>query len=227
MWLGTLLLIIGVLVAPRAYAQGGPTVARTLAWERVLPMAWVVGSASKTPGTPEPMSPSSGPLVVRLAGDGTLQVQDERGRIRLKTGLPGRSLRAWRDGGVPLPSASGEWGFPVDTPLMHGLGALQWCSPDFRPFLRGLLWVLEDSEAYLSIIHPATARVIHVPLPPGRDITILFLPDRLEIVAGQVDRGAPRRWSMPWMGFLPRLGDLCPQPNPAKPGSALVPFPKE
>jgi hypothetical protein len=165
-------------------------------------------------------------MVVHLTPDGTLQIRDGRGRILLKAGLPGRSLRVWRDGGVPLSSASGEWSFPVDTPLSHGLGALQWCSPDFRPFLRGLLWVLDDGEAYLTIIHPATARLIHVPLPPGRDLRILFLSDRLDILAGEVDRGAPRRWSMPWMGFLPRLSDLCPEPHPIKPGSALVPFPK-
>jgi hypothetical protein len=87
-----------------------------------------------------------------------------------------------------------------------------------------LLWVLDDSEAFLSVIHPATARVVHLPLPPGRDLQILFLPDRLLILAGEVDRGAPRRWSMPWMGFLPRLIDLRPEPSPVKPGGALAPF---
>ncbi|HJW72159.1 MAG TPA: hypothetical protein VJ486_04830 [Geothrix sp.] len=227
MRLGPLLLAGAALTAPGAWAQGRPAVARNLDWERVLPMAWVVGSASREPALPQPVAASSGPLLVRLAGDGTLQIQDQRGRIRLKTGLPGRSLRVWRDGGVLLPSASGEWGFPVDTPLKQGVGSLQWCSPDFRPFLQGLLWVLEDSEAYLSVIHPATGRVIHVPLPPGRDLQILFLPDRLEVLAGEVDRGSPRRWSMPWMGFLPRLSELGPQPKPAKLGSALIPFPKE
>ena len=225
--LGTFLLIGACLAGAGAKAQGRADRALTLPWEKVLPLAWVVESGSPVPTLPAPMVASTGTMVAQLSVDGTLRIVDEHGRIRLKTGLPGRALRAWRDGGVPLPTPFGNWAFPTDTPLTHGLGALQWCSSDFRPFLRGLLWVLEDSEAYLSIIHPATARIIYVPLPPGRDLRILFLPDRLEILAGEVDRGAPRRWSMPWLGFLPRLGDLCPDPHPVKLGGALVPFPKE
>jgi hypothetical protein len=110
---------------------------------------------------------------------------------------------------------------------MGGLGALGWIAADFRPFLRGLCWVLEDGEGFLTVIHPATAQVIHLPLPQGRDLRIRFLPDRLEVVAGDVEKGAPRQWSLPWIGLLPRLGALGPRPTSAKSGTALVPFPKE
>ena len=223
MRLGPFLLAGAALAIPHSSAQERPA----LAWERVMPLAWGIESVEPPPPVPSPPAVSTGPQVAQLTVDGTLRILDERGRILLKTGLPGRPLRAWRDGGVALPAASGSWGFPLDSPLTQGLGTLQWSSPDFRPFLRGLLWVLEDSESFLSVIHPATARVIHLPLPPGRDLQIRFLPDRLDIQAGDVDRGAPRRWSIPWMGLFPRLSDLGPQPTPAKPGTALVPFPKD
>jgi hypothetical protein len=117
--------------------------------------------------------------------------------------------------------------FPVDSPLCQGLGGLLWVAEDFRPFLRGLLWILEDGEAILTVVHPATATAVHLPLPPGRDLSLRFLSDRLEVVAGEVDRGAPRQWSIPWIGLLPRLADLGPHADRAKPGTALVPFPKD
>ncbi|MBK7295111.1 MAG: hypothetical protein IPI84_15490 [Holophagaceae bacterium] len=121
-------------------------------------------------------------------------------------------------GGFPC-RPTGAWSFPTDSPLSLGLGGLLWGAQDFRPFLRGLLWVIEDGEAVLTVVHPATAQV--------RDLHLGFLPDRLEVGAGEVDKGAPRRWSIPWMGLLPRLADLGPQPGPARTGSALAPFPKD
>jgi hypothetical protein len=221
--LGALLLTLAALAAPTLQAQGHPG----LAWERVAPLDWQVLPSSYQSEAPPALQSSTGVLEARITEDGTLSLRDGQGIIRLKTGLPGRPLKAWRDGGVPLPAAAGAWAFPVDSPLKKGLGGLQWCASDFRPFLRGLLWVLEDGEGFLTVIHPATARIIHLPLPPGRDFQLRFQTDRLEVAAGDVDRGAPSRWSLPWMGLLPRLAALGPQPDPAKAGTALVPFPKE
>jgi hypothetical protein len=161
-----------------------------------------------------------------LTGDGTLSIRDARGIIQLRTGLPGRPLKAWRDGGLPLASATGAWRFPAESPLCQGLGGLQWTAKDFRPFMRGLLWILEDGEGFLTVVHPATARAVHLPLPPGRDLQLRFLADRLEVVAGDVDKGAPRQWSIPWMGLLPRLVALGSRPDPSKAGTALAPYPK-
>jgi hypothetical protein len=193
----------------------------------MAPLDWQAEARPGEVAGPEAPVPSSGPVVVRITGDGTLQVQDARGLIRLQTGLPGRPLRAWRDGGVALPTASGEWQFPQDSPLAQGLGGLRWCAEDFRPFLRGLLWVIEDGEAFLTIVHPATARVIHLPLPPGRDVRLRFFPDRLVVVAGDVEKGSPRQWAIPWIGLLPRLAALGPHPDPTRMGTALSPFPKD
>jgi hypothetical protein len=221
--LGTFLLTGAALLAPNLAAQGHPV----LPWERIPPLNWQAWPADRVGETPLPVQASTGPLAAWVTGDGTLQVRDARGIIRLQTGLPGRPLKAWRDGGLPLSSPAGTWRFPADSPLSQGLGGLRWVAEDFRPFLRGLLWILEDGEGFLTVVHPATARAVHLPLPPGREFQVRFLPDRLEVTAGEVDRGAPRRWSIPWMGLLPRLAALGPHPNPVKAGTALAPFPKE
>lgn len=223
MRLGTLLLIGAALVAPCLQAQGRPR----LPWEVIQPLGWQVESPSQNPPQTSSLSPSTGDMEAQLTADGTLSIRDARGLIRLQTGLPGRPLQVWRDGGLPVPQPSGRWAFPSNSPLSQGLGTLQWCAEDFRPFLAGLLWILEDGEHLLTVVHPATAQVVYLPLPPGRDLHLTFLPDRLEVSAGSVDRGAPSRWSLPWMGLLPRLAALGPQPVTVKPGSALAPFPKD
>ncbi len=223
MRLGALLLIGAALAAPSLAAQGH----QALPWERLPPLDWQVGSGGGPVETPSEAVPSTGPWQARLTGDGTLSIRDARGIIRLKTGLPGRPLKAWRDGGIPLAPPFGTWGFPADSPLSQGLAGLLWVAEDFRPFLRGLLWILEDDEAFLTVVHPATATVVHLPLPPGRDFSLRFLPDRLEVAAGAVDRGAPRQWSIPWIGLLPRLAALGPHAERTKPGTALLPFPKD
>ena len=219
MRLGTLVLILPALpVAAQSLAR--------LPWQSASPLPWQ--PALGAPGGPPPPAPppTTGPLQVRVSGDGTLQVTDARGGIRLLTGLPGRPLKAWRDGGVPLGEAVGQWAFPEATPLSAGIGALQWCAGDFRPFLAGLLWVLEDGEAYLAVAHPATGRVVYLPLPPGRDFSLRFLPDRLEVVAGQPNPGGASRWFLPWMALLPRLAALGPPSETAPKGTALAPFPR-
>jgi len=220
--LGARLLTLAALAAPTLGAQGR----QPLPWEGLQPVDWQSsgGTASKVPYD---STPSAGPVEARLTVDGTLSIKNARGIIQLQTGLPGRPLKAWRDGGIPLPAPTGAWPFPTDSPLSQGLGGLLWGAADFRPFLRGLLWVIEDGEAFLTVVNPATAQVIHLPLPPGRDLHLGFLPDRLEVSAGEVDKGAPRRRSIPWMGLLPRLAGLGPRPGPAKTGSALAPFPKD
>jgi len=220
--LGTLLLGGAALAASSLAAQGRPP----LPWEKVLPLPWQSGLVVPPEEAPRPVEPVTGPVRVDLTGDGTLSVRDVRGIIRLKTGLPGRPMKAWRDGGLPCAVPTGTWGFPVTSPLSSGLGGLQWAAEDFRPFLNGLLWILEDGEGFLTVVHPATAKVIHLPLPAGRDLRLRFLADRLEVVAGEVDKGAPRQWSLPWMALLPRLAVLGIRTDPSKAGTALAPFPK-
>lgn len=215
------LFLSAALLAPSLSAQGRPR----LAWEGLPPLEWQSGDRPQA-DSPVTMQPSTGSVEARLTGDGTLTVRDARGIVRLKAGLPGRPLKAWRDGGIVLPEPSGAWAFPADSPLTKGLGGLQWAAEDFRPFLKGLLWVLEDGEGFLTVVHPATAEVAHLPLPPGRDLRLRFLPDRLEVTAGAVDRGFPTQWSIPWIALLPRLAPLGVRRDPAKAGTALAPFPQ-
>lgn len=223
MRLGTLLLTAATLVAVPLGAQAHPL----LPWERVMPLPWQPAPrAAPEPEGPEP-TPSDGPLRVQVTPDGTVRVVDGRGLVRLQEGLPGRPLRVWRDGGLPLEPAMGTWRFPAETPLGQGLGALRWCATDFRPFLQGLCWVMEDGEGLLAVIHPATGRSIYLPLPPGRDLSLRFLPDRLEVVAGRAEPGGASRWVLPWIGLLPRLAGLAPRPDTGPKGTALAPFPHE
>lgn len=223
MRLGTLLLTAAVLAALPLEAQAHPQ----LPWDGVLPLPWQPApKAAGEAGTPGPTA-SEGPLSLQITPDGTVRVVDGRGLVRLQEGLPGRPLRAWRDGGVPLASATGTWRFPAETPLGQGLGALRWCSEDFRPFLQGLCWVMEDGEGLLAVIHPATGRTIYLPLPPGRDLTLRFLPDQLEVVAGRAEAGGASRWALPWIGLLPRLAGLGPRASAGPKGTALVPFPHD
>lgn len=223
MRLGALLLTAAVLAAVPLGAQTRPL----LPWERVMPLPWQPAPrAAAEPANPVPPA-SDGPLTLRISPDGTLRVVDGRGLVRLQEGLPGRPLRAWRDGGVPLEPAVGAWRFPAETPLTQGLGALRWCAEDFRPFLQGLCWVMEDGEGLLAVVHPATGRIIYLPLPPGRELSLRFLPDRLEVVAGRAEPGGATRWVLPWIGLLPRLTGLGPRNDSGPKGTALAPFPRE
>jgi hypothetical protein len=128
--LGALFLTAAALAASSLAAQGR----QRLPWERLQPLSWLVGSRVAQDDPPWVSEPSAGPVEVWLSGDGTLRIRDARGILRLRTGLPGRPLKVWRDGGLALAAVSGTWMFPDDSPLSQGPGGLRWCAEDFRPF---------------------------------------------------------------------------------------------
>lgn len=201
-----------------------------LPWVPPAPLPW--RSALPEP-PPEPLPPrplEGAALQVMVSPDGSLRLADGRGVVRLRAGLPGRPLRAWRDGGVPLAPPHGTWTFPAATPLSRGLGALPLRGGDFRPALEGLLWILDDGDPCLTVLHPATGRILHLALPVGERVGIAFYPDRLGVhpLATSVARDTPNLcWSLPWMSLLPQLLQLArPQPLPP-PGGALRPFPQD
>jgi len=188
------------------------------------------GAAGSAPGLPAPDRPPAADFRVRLAGDGSLRVLDRRGVLRLKLGLPGRVVRLWRDGGRPLDPSATELYFPRATLLSKGVQNLPWSQPDFRPGLEGLLWVLDDGERILTLVHPATGRAQYLLLPPATSPDLVFLPDRLEVwepAGGEGSRTSPRRWSLPWTGLLPCLLRLAQPPPEGGHGTAFIPFPKE
>jgi hypothetical protein len=175
----------------------------------------------RVPDLPRPpLEPSTGPLKVRLLPDGTLYVLEGKGLLKLQTGLPGRPAKVWRDGGIPLTPPTGEWRFPEDGPLTRGLGALAWEAEDLRPSLQGLLWVLEDGENHLTVLHPATGRLAYLPLPPGDTHELTFGRDRLLVTTG----GRPAAWSLPWVALLPTFIHLGGRDRPPAQGGALAPF---
>jgi len=204
---------------------------RGLPWDKTPILPWRAAPAGvPTSVPPLPTAPDEGPLRVTLDPDGALKVVDTKGIILLRMGLPGRPQKLWRDGGRPLQGTSGTWHFPAQTPLREGIGALPLGQTDFRPGLEGTLWALDDEERLLTVLHPATSRVLYLLLPGGTGLDLQFLPDQLIVqqrLEGAVT-GRPRNsWALPWLNLLPQFIFLStPAPTP-KPGTALQPFPKE
>jgi hypothetical protein len=197
---------------------------RALPWQSGATPSWQPLESVPLP-QPGPIAPSQGPLNARLSEDGTLEVWNGAGVRTLRSGIPGRPRKAWRDGGIPLDHLGANWSFPQVDPLSNGLGGLDWNAGDFRISLQGLLWILEDGERVLTLVHPATAQVIHLPLPRGDDFDLAFEPTRLVLKAGQGPGGHPQAWTLPWLALLPQFARLGPPAVlPAK-GTALKPFP--
>lgn len=213
-----------------------------LPWETAPAVSWRAGLGSHagpaaTVEAEVPIAPSvasAGPITVKLSADGTLRIVGAKGVRHLRMGLPGRPVRVWRDGGVPLDVTTWEpanksWRFPSDTPLAKGIQSLPWGGEDFRSALGGLLWILDDGEHFLTVVHPATARVVFLPLPIGQDFSLRMTQGYLELLENpsKDSSAAPRRWSLPWLALLPQFAKLArPEASPA-PGTALIPFPKD
>jgi hypothetical protein len=196
-------------------------------------LAQVAASPWKAvPPTPDPPGPvAPGPaaaqtLSVRITADGVVRIFEAKGLRRLRIGLPGRPLQVWRDGGIPVPHPFEPLAFPTETPLRKGVGTLPLTQPDFRPALQGLLWILDDGERGLTIVHPATAQVVRLDLPPVDGPSLRFYGDHLEV--GGTGQGEERvHFALPWVALLPQFLVLAtPAPAPP-PGTALVPFPRE
>lgn len=218
-----------------------------LPWEMAPTVSWRAGlgshvaDAAGAPGGDSielaaswPSQLSNGSITVKLSIDGTLRIVSAKGLRRLRLGLPGRPLRVWRDAGIPLDlttleSMNASWRFPSETPLAKGIQSLPWGGEDFRNALSGLLWILDDGEHYLTVVHPATVRVVFLPLPIGQDFSLRMTPGYLELLENpsKESPNAPRRWSLPWLALLPQFAKLArPEESPAF-GTALIPFPKD
>lgn len=194
-----------------------------LPWESALPLPWQAEDCGAPPADLA-VTPPQGPLQVQITQDGALRITDDRGVILLRTGLPGRPVRIWRDGGLP---AEGQpLTFPRDSLIGRGIGHLSMGRPDFRANLTGLLWILCDDGKVLTAVHPATSRLCYFPLPGGRNSQIQFHPDRLEVHLEPAP-GTSECWAVPWVALIPHLIELGRE-NPAnKPtGTALLPYPR-
>lgn len=205
--------------------------ARILPWEGQPAPLWQ-GLFEELPDSPAPPPslPTAPALRVRLGADGTLTVLDSRGIIRLRAGLPGRPVRVWRDGGILVP---GPWSAipfaAADTnPLFSDA---YWAKADPRLGLSGLLWIQDDSERMLSLVHPATGKVAFLPLPEAAGVDLRFHPLGLVAAERPADGAGPggriRRWLLPWLALVPVMARLAPPPERPRAGTAMQPFPRE
>jgi hypothetical protein len=209
------------------------TAQSSLPWEGAQELPWetAVPGPLPSPLPPEP-EPAAKPAqrLVHLTGDGTLRISDARGRVHLRLGLSGRPILLLRDAGVPMILANFPCLFPAETPLTKGLGNFPLVSKDFRAALRGLLWILDDGERRITLVHPATSQVVYLPLPPGEDWDLYFYPDRLELRRKPVPGGEPQEiacWSLPWLILLPEFVRLSLPASGGNQGTAFKPFPQE
>ena len=204
--------------------------AQMLPWKTTGALPWQMEAAS-----PDPAPCSATPtqsyfaLRVQVAPDGKVVITDEKGLIRMKLGLPGRPVHAWRDWGIPVEDLSVPLPFAVRSPLQRGIGGMPVGAPDFRPALEGLLWILDDDETVITVIHPATSQAVYLPLPGGQDLTLVFYPDRLEVSETQgPDPQSRANWTLHWLGLLPQFIQLGKDRSADRAkGTALLPFPKE
>ncbi|MBS1767037.1 MAG: hypothetical protein JST05_06500 [Acidobacteria bacterium] len=218
------LLLTAACLGAQAPQVKGP---RPLPWQSGPTPPWEpLGAFTGAPSGPEqPLVPSTGPVQVRLSPDGTLEVYSGAEVRSLRLGLPGRPLKVWRDGGIPVSQPWDRLAFPQADPLSEGLGGLAWNAGDFRPSLAGLLWILEDGERVLTVVHPATAQVAFIPLPRGEGVSLAFEPSRLVARAGQGGGEKVEAWTLPWLALLPQFARLGPPSGTEPHGTALKPFP--
>ena len=200
-----------------------------LPWDSAAALPWKAGDCDAAAPAPVPSAKAEGgPIQVRLTPDGALRVSNDRGMLFLRTGLPGRPLRIWRDGGVPVADMAAPLFFPRESPISKGIGGIPVGSQDFRPALAGLLWILSDDEKILTVILPVTGRVAYLPMPGGQDFQLVFRPDSLEVREQHASvQTGEQCWSLPWLALLSQFIQLG-QDNPANrpSGTALLPFPK-
>jgi hypothetical protein len=223
---------LAILLLTAALGLGAQTATESLPWRTATALPWQMGEPEPAPAPCAAVPTQTHfALTVRLGLDGAVRITDEKGLIRLRAGLPGRVRRVWRDWGVPVPDPFAPLGFPAHTPLQQGIGGMPVGSPDFRPALEGLLWILDDDESFLTVIHPATSRMVYLPLPGGQDLDLAFRPDRLEILERRPAGAAqppPSTWSLHWLALLPQFIQLGKENESLLPrGTALAPFPKD
>ena len=212
--------LVGSALAAQVPKLGqGP---RALPWQSGPAPTWqpLEGQVLPQPG-PVPGS-AAGPVSARISPDGTLEVWSGAGVRTLRLGLPGRPRKAWRDGGLAVDGLD-HLAFAAKDPLSEGLGGLAWNAGDFRISLAGLLWILEDGERVLTLVHPATGQVVYLPLPRGEDFDLVFEPTRLVLKAALGPAGRPAAWALPWLALLPQFARLGP-PAAVPAGTALKPF---
>jgi|GEM_PF-457448 len=166
---------------------------------------------------------SNADLTVKVNRDGTIAIYNRNGIRQLRFGLPGRPISMWRDAGQPIASF-GQFSFPSHTPLSSNFKSASEETSDFLSNLSGLLWILDDGEEYLTIVHSATYQYVFIHLPGGRDLELRFHPNHLEIYKKPSPDGNSQSWILSWKDFLPVLQTLAKGHATQTHFSALTPY---
>jgi len=162
-------------------------------------------------------------LTVDVNRDGTIAIYSLNGIRQLRFGLPGRPVSMWRDAGQPIASF-GRFSFPSQTPLSTNFKSVSEETSDFLNNLAGLLWIIDDSEEYLTIVHSATCQYVFLHLPGGRGLELRFHPEHLELCQSDSIDSFTHGWTLPWKELLPVLQHLARRSATPKHGSALIPY---
>ncbi|MDR0499613.1 MAG: hypothetical protein LBH03_07795 [Holophagales bacterium] len=163
-------------------------------------------------------------MTISVSRDGTVSIFNSNEIRQLRFGLPGRPISMWRDAGQSITSF-GRFAFPSQTPLSTNFKSTAKETSDFLNNLAGLLWILDDGEEYLTIVHSATYRYAFIPLPAIRDFELRFHPDRLELCKRSLVDSVLHSWALSWNELLPVLQELAQHSPPPPRGNAIVPYP--
>lgn len=168
-------------------------------------------------------------LTLNIEPSGIVQITDKRGLIRSRLELPGRPKKIWRDWGIPIDTLFDTIQFPLEIPIQQDIINLLIQIVDFRPNLEGLLWIVDDSEKFLTVVNPADSSMSYIMLPGGSNIDLIFHPDRLEVEGDIIDviEKTKINWTINWLTLLPSLI----KPNVRHHmnnmyGTTTMPFPK-
>lgn len=190
-----------------------------------LELPWRTLTGTRVDSAPLPAASGVLPLEVQLQKDGAFHIFDARGLRRMRGGLPGRPGRVYRDGGVPVESPLASMAFPAATPLTQGRLPLP--GDDARPGLTGLLWVVDDGETLLAVLHPATGQMLAYRLPDASGIRLGFRPEGLDVMGrtGSPETQVETCWHVSWAAMLPGFLQLRRPGLAPTPGTVFNPFP--
>lgn len=216
-------LLIAALLSMHARTQS------SLPWKRdMVSPYWRVKSLDSTLET-NPVSVQSTrpclPLVVHLSANGTIKVVESGGLVRWRLGLPGRPKKVWRDSGIRVAEIFSPISFPARSPLQRGVGNMLLNILDFRPNLKGLLWILDDDESILTVINPATSQVVYIRLPTGQNLAISLHAKQIEVFEEQCKDcdGSQTGWTLHWLALLPQFIQLAGTTTNHHPQHTILP----
>jgi hypothetical protein len=197
--------------------------AQEFAWKKQSwYLSWQIVEPIPKPQTVE-VKQRNADITVSVDRDGTIAIFNANGIRQLRFGLPGRPISMWRDAGQSI-APFGRFSFPSQTPLSANFKSAAKETSDFLNNLAGLLWILDDGEEYLTIVHSATYQYAFLHLPVNRDLELRFHPECLELCKrGTVD-GDLQSWALSWNELLPVLQALAKRPPVPPLGNAIEPY---